>query len=67
MSSLATEKKVEMIIPSELRQTGRDKYHMISLLSGIKMDKNELLAWRPCLIDLEISSHKDIKMWSMEK
>ena len=35
MSSLATEKKVEMIIPSELRQTGRDKYHMISLLGGI--------------------------------
>ena len=35
MSSLATEKKVEMIIPSELRQTGRDKYHMMSLLGGI--------------------------------
>ena len=35
MSSLATEKKVEMIIPSELRQTWRDKYHMISLLGGI--------------------------------
>ena len=35
MSSLATEKKVEMIIPSELRQTGRDKYHILSLLSGI--------------------------------
>ena len=35
MSSLATEKKVEMIIPSELRQTWRDKYHIISLLGGI--------------------------------
>ena len=31
------------------------------------MDKNELLAWRHCLIDLELSSYKDIKMWSMEK
>jgi hypothetical protein len=31
------------------------------------MDKNELLAWRHCLIDLEISSHQDIKMGAMEK
>ena len=30
--SMATGKKVEMIIPSEVRETGRDKYHMISLL-----------------------------------
>ena len=34
---------------------------------NLKMDKNELLAWRHCLIDLELSSYKDIKMWSMEK
>ena len=29
---MATGKKVEMIIPSEVRETGRDKYRMISLL-----------------------------------
>ena len=35
MSSLATEKKVEMIIPSEVRETETDKHHMISLLGVI--------------------------------
>ena len=34
---------------------------------NLKMDINELLAWRHCLIDLEISSHQDIKMGAMEK
>ena len=29
---MATGKKVEMIILSEVRETGIDKYHMISLL-----------------------------------
>ena len=35
MPSSATGKKVEMIIPSEVRETETDKHHMISLLGVI--------------------------------
>ena len=35
MSSPASEKKLEMIIPSEVRETDTDKHHMISLLGVI--------------------------------
>ena len=35
MQSPATEKKVDMVIPSEVRETGSYKYHMISLLGII--------------------------------
>ena len=35
MPHSAMGEKVEMVIPSELRQTGRDKYPMILLLGGI--------------------------------
>ena len=33
---MATGKKVDMIIPSEVRGTGTDKCHIISLLGVIK-------------------------------
>ena len=35
MLSPATGNKVAIIIPSEIRETGRDKYHMISPLGII--------------------------------
>ena len=35
MASPATGSRVEMIIPSEVRETGRDKYHVISPLGVI--------------------------------
>ena len=35
MPSPASGKKVEIIIPNEGRETGADKYHMISLLGVI--------------------------------
>ena len=35
MSSPVTEKKLEIIIQSEVRDTGADKHHMISLLGVI--------------------------------
>ena len=31
MPNSAIEKKLEMVIPSEVKESGRDKYHMISL------------------------------------
>jgi len=36
---------LEMIIPSEVNQTEKDKYHMILLLCGLlrKKDTNELI------------------------
>ena len=34
--SPATEKKVKMIIPREVKETGTDKYHMMSLLGNKK-------------------------------
>ena len=33
---LATWMDLEIIIPSEINQTEKDKYHMISLICGIK-------------------------------
>ena len=32
MPNPASEKKIEMIIPSEVRETRKDKYHMTSFL-----------------------------------
>ena len=69
MPRLATGKKVEMIIPCEVRDTGRDKYqqHDITSRCNLKMDNMELLAQRQSLTDLETSNHQAIKMWGMEK
>ena len=36
MSSPASEKKLEMIIPSEVRETGTDTCHMMSLLGVVE-------------------------------
>ena len=41
--SPATEKKVKVIIPGEVKETGTDKYRMMSLLGNQNMDANELL------------------------
>ena len=52
MPSPAARNKVEMIIPSELRVTGRDNYHITTLVSSHntrcnpKMDTNEVLSQR---------------------
>ena len=44
MPLAATWMDLEMIILSEVSQTEKDKYHMISLLCGIlKTDTNELI------------------------
>ena len=42
---VATRMNLEMIIPSEVNQTEKDKYHMILLLCGLlrKKDTNELI------------------------
>ena len=55
MPRLATGKKVEMIIPCEVRDTERDKYHHHDITSrcNLKMDNMELLAQRQSLTDLE--------------
>ena len=39
MSSAATWMGLEMIIPSEVSQTEKDKYHMISLICEIQKGK----------------------------
>ena len=46
MPFAATWMDLEMIILSEVRQTQKDKYHIISLICGIlkkKKDTNELI------------------------
>ena len=35
MQSPATEKEGDVVIPSEVRETGSSKYHMVSLLGVI--------------------------------
>ena len=52
MPSRATGKKLETIILRKVRETERDKCHITSRCQ-LKMDKNELLAWRYSLTDLE--------------
>ena len=52
MPSPAARNKVEMIMPSEVRETGRDNYHITSLVSlhntryNPKMDTNAVLSQR---------------------
>ena len=43
MPYIATWMDLEIIIISEVSQTEKDKYHMISLVCRIKKQKNELI------------------------
>ena len=43
MTFTATWMDLEIIILSEVSQTEKDKYHMISLVCRIKKQKNELI------------------------
>ena len=53
MPRLATGKKVEMIIPCEVRDTDKYHHHDITSRYNLKMDNMELLAQRQSLTDLE--------------
>ena len=55
MPSPASGKKAEMIIPREVRETGRDQYHTVSYYSrrNLRTGASELTAWRHGLTGLE--------------
>ena len=55
MPSAATWMDLEIVILSEVSQTEKDKYHMISLICGIKKTKgtNELIYKTEIAIDVE--------------
>ena len=53
MSFVATWVDVAIIILSEVNQTEKDKYHMISFTCGKKNNKNELFHKQKPDIDLE--------------
>ena len=69
MPSPASGKKVERIIPSEVRETRTDKYPMISL-PGINcrwIQMSLLPETQPRRLRRETSGQQDIKMWRMEE
>ena len=70
MPSPVTEKKLEMIIQSEVRETGTDKHHMISLLSVIEkwMKMNFFFKQRqPHRLRKETTVLQHRKLWVREK
>ena len=66
MSSPVTEKKLEIIVQSEVRETVTDKHHMISLLGIIKkwMKMNFFLKeTQSHRLRKETSAHQHRKLW----
>ena len=66
MLSPASGKLVEMIIPGK-GDKDRQILYDITSRCDLKMDTDELIAWRHRITDLETSHHQDIKMWRREK
>ena len=66
MPSPASGKKAEIIIPGK-GDKDRQILYDITSRCDLKMDTDELIAWRHRITDLETSHHQDIKMWSREK
>jgi len=55
-----------MIIPGK-GDKNRQILYDITSRCDLKMDTDELIAWRHTITDLETSHHQDIKMWRREK
>ena len=62
----ASGKKVKMIIPGKGDKDRQILYDIMSRCD-LKMDTDELIAWRHRITDLETTHHQNIKMWSREK
>ena len=62
---MATGKKVDMIIPSEVRGTGRDKYHDITSRYKLKLDTNEPIAQDDLERKLLVTKIQRCRAWSI--